>query len=76
MQAYLHNIQYPTHLLVTYMYTWYSAREWWNLDNRTHKCTPEERASVMRYVLGPTQFEFISNYSTVPATGIVRHTVF
>ncbi len=34
-------------------------------------CTPENRASVMEYVVGPVQFEFITNYSTVSDTGIV-----
>ncbi len=70
-QAYRRNIRYPTHLFVTYMYTWYSAPDWWLLGD--HSCTPENRASVMEYALGPIQFEFITNYSAVADTGIVSH---
>ncbi len=53
------------------MYPWYIAEEWWLLADGSESCTPENRASVMEYVVGPVQFEFITNYSTVPDTGIV-----
>lgn len=34
-------------------------------------CTAEERSSVMNYVLGPNDYDLITNYSAVTDTGIV-----
>ncbi len=53
------------------MYAWYNE-EWWLLgDDGDHACTPEQRNSVMEYVLGPLNYEFIMDESAVAETGIV-----
>ncbi len=67
-QAYARGIRQPTHLLVTYMYTWYIDPDWW-LNEGNHNCTASERSSVMEYALGPINSDW--NLDEVAETGIV-----
>ncbi len=55
------------------MYPWYITADWWlgNLNNLS--CTPAQRNSVMSYVVGPTTYDLITNFSAVADTGIVCH---
>ena len=53
------------------MYPRYSIPNWWLRDIGGSSCTPDERNSVMAYVMGPTNYDLIANYSAVADTGIV-----
>lgn len=48
MQAYHHNIRYPTHLLVTFQ--WYGSN-WWLVEDQNYTCTGEERGEVLDMTL-------------------------
>ena len=81
-QAYEHKVQYPRNLFL--FYGWY-ASDWWigteenqkDLQKIYPSCTPEQRASVVRYSLVPVIAEQLShqNQSTVTSTGIVSQAV-
>ena len=78
LQAYKHKIQYPQHLFL--FYGWYD-NNWWigtaesqkDLQKIYPSCTPEQRASVVRYSLAPALAEQLrdQNQSTVTTSGIV-----
>ena len=48
MQAYHHNIRYPTHILLTFQ--WYNSH-WWLVEDRNYTCTGEQRAQVLHMAL-------------------------
>ncbi len=75
IQAYRLGFRQPTHLLLTYMHPWYGTAEWWlgNLGNLS--CTPAERNSVMSYVVGPANYDLITDFRAVADTGIVGHLI-
>lgn len=69
IQANRRGIRYPSHLLLTYMYPRYNSPTWWaDIDDN---CPPEERNRVMDYVMGPIDYDLITDYSAITDTGIV-----
>ena len=58
-------MKYPTHLFV--------PLTWYKLNEEGGRCPLEYRKSVLPYVIGPLQFEWIKNYSAVADTGIVSY---
>ena len=52
-QAYHRDIQYPTHLLLTYQ--WYSP-QWWLVEDQNYTCTGKQRGEVLHRTLSVTIF--------------------
>ncbi len=71
VQAYQRGFRYPAHFFLTLMYPWYVTKEWWLVPDPQHSCTPEQRNSVVPYIMGPVDYDLITNHSVVADTGIV-----
>ena len=65
MQAYHHNIRYPTHSLLTFQ--WYNP-QWWLVDDQDSTCTGEQRGQVLNRALSmavhDTSYVDRENYNT------------
>ena len=53
IQAYHHNVRYPTHMLLTYQ--WYDP-QWWQVEDQNYTCSGKQREEVLHMTLSVTIF--------------------
>ncbi len=53
------------------MYPWVAPKEWWLVSDPRHSCTAEQRNSVVPYIMGPVDYDLITDHSVLADTGFV-----